>query len=176
MTLTIRKAVLEDVSILGHIQVRSWRSAFRNIATDNYLDNLVSEEDQIEDWKEILFRRDSIVLVAEVENSAVGYIWVTLLQDESRDWDAEIVSLHLLPEHKRKGIGRRLLETVAFKLREQGCSSVFLWVLEENQSARRFYEALGGEPAGKQQVTLGDSELTEVAYGWSDIRRLEIIK
>lgn len=172
MTITIRKAEPKDAPALGHIQVTSWRSAFRNIASDDYLDNFVSAEHQTDNWKEILADAEQVVFVAELGGQPIGYAWAHREDDESIAWDAELISMHLLPEYKRQGIGSRLFAAAAQQLKEQGCQSVYLWVLEENHPSRKFYEALGGELAGKHQVDLG-RDLTEVAYGWKDIRHLE---
>ena len=84
--------------------------------------------------------------------------------------------MHILPKYKRQGIGRKLFAVVAAQLKEQSCTSVYLWVLEENSPARKFYEALGGQLAGEHQITLGDRALTEVAYGWKDMDQLEMIE
>jgi ribosomal protein S18 acetylase RimI-like enzyme len=169
----LRQAELGDAAALAHIQVTSWRSAFRNIATDNYLDHMVSEENQVEDWKEILAATEALVFIAELEGKPVGYAWARAEEDSSVEWDAELISMHILPEHKRQGIGRRLFAATAKQLKAAGCRSMYLWVLAENQPARKFYEALGGQPAGKHQVELGDRQLTEVAYGWIDMNQLE---
>jgi len=176
MTISIRKAELKDAPALGHIQVTSWRSAFRNIASDDYLDNMVSEENQAADWKEILADPEQVVFVAEMENKLVGYAWAHREDDESIEWDAELISMHILPKYKRQGLGRKLFAATATQLKEHGCKSAYLWVLEENHPSHKFYEALGGQLAGKHQIELGDRELTEVAYGWKDISQLEIIE
>jgi hypothetical protein len=73
MALTIRTAKLEDATILARIQVTSWRSAFRNIASDDYLDHMVSEEHQADDWKEILADSEQVVIVAEMDDRLLGY-------------------------------------------------------------------------------------------------------
>lgn len=169
----LRKAELKNAAALGHIQVTSWRSAFRNIASDDFLDHTVSEENQAEDWKEILAEKESVVFIAELENTPVGYAWARHEDDESVGWDAELISLHILPEYKRQGIGRQLFAAAASQLKEQGHKSIYLWVLEDNHPARKFYEGLGGELAGKHTIKLGDRELTEVAYGWKDMTQLE---
>ena len=175
MNFIIRKAEAKDAAMLGYIQVTSWRSAFRNIASDDYLDTQVSAENQAEDWKEILTDPEQVVYVAETENKLVGYAWAHK-EDEPTEWDSELISMHILPEHKRQGIGRRLFRAVATQLKQKGCQSVCLWVLEDNTSARRFYEALGGELSGTHQIELGDRQLTEVAYGWRDINPLEMLE
>ena len=169
----LRKAQPGDASALGHIQVTSWRSAFRNIASDKYLDHHVSEENQVNGWKEILADPEQVVIVAEMDNQVVGYAWAHAENDPAIEWDAEIISMHILPEHKRQGLGKKLFRAVALQLGEQGCASVYLWVLEDNHPARKFYEALGGELTGEHQIRLGDREFTEVAYEWKDIHHLE---
>ena len=176
MTFIIRKAGTGDAVALGYIQVTSWRSAFRNIASGNFLDYMVSPEGQAEDWKLILADPDQVVLIAECGNTPVGYAWAHRDEDETIEWDSELISLHLLPEYKRQGIGRSLFSAVVTILKDQGCNSVFLWVLEDNHPARKFYEALGGELSAKQPIELSDSKLTEVAYGWKDISRLEYLE
>jgi ribosomal protein S18 acetylase RimI-like enzyme len=172
----LRKAEPEDAAALGHIQVTSWRSAFRGIASDNYLDHMVSEESQANDWNEILAKREAVVIIAEVENASVGYAWAQANDDKSIGWDSELISMHILPEHKRQKIGRKLFAAAATELKAQGCKNIYLWVLEENYPARKFYETFGGQPAGKQIIQLGDRELTEVAYGWKNINQLEIVE
>jgi ribosomal protein S18 acetylase RimI-like enzyme len=174
MKVTIRKAKPRDAAALGRIQVTSWRSAFRNIASDDYLDHYVREENQAEDWREILADAEQVVCVAEMDNQPVGYGWAHREDDESIGWDAELISMHILPEYKRQGIGRKLFAAIATELKAQGCKSVYLWVLEDNHPSRKFYEALGGQSAGKHLIALGDRKLTEVAYGWKDISQLEI--
>ena len=176
MGVTLRKAEPEDATALAHIQVTSWRSAFRNIASDDYLDHMVSEQNQAEDWKEILADAEQVVFIAEKQDKLVGYAWAHREEDESIKWDSELISMHILPEYKRQGIGKKLFGVVASKLKEQGCKSVYLWVLEENHPSRKFYEVLAGQLAGKHQIILGDRELSEVAYGWKDINQLEIIE
>jgi ribosomal protein S18 acetylase RimI-like enzyme len=176
MTVTIRKAQIKDAPSLGHIQVTSWRSAFRNIASDDYLDHMVSEEHQSDDWKEIIADPEQVVYIAEMNGEPIGYAWAHREDNETILWDAELISMHILPEYKRQGLGRRLFPTITKQLNEQGCSSIYLWVLKENHPSRKFYEALGGQLAGEHQIELGDRELTEVAYGWKDINLLEIIE
>ena len=42
------------------------------------------------------------------------------------------------------------------------------WVLARNPS-RRFYEAVGGELLGSQEIEISGVILEEVAYGWPDV-------
>src|SRR5262245_36641587 len=56
-----------------------------------------------------------------------------------------LLNLHdlaVIPEYRRRGVGRQLLEAVEEKARALGCSKVTLEVLEANP-ARVLYEAMG---------------------------------
>jgi len=54
-----------------------------------------------------------------------------------------IHDLAVLPSHRGRGIGRRLLETVEQQARSSGCCKVTLEVQEDNRRARRLYQAAG---------------------------------
>jgi hypothetical protein len=45
-----------------------------------------------------------------------------------------------------------------------------VWVLALNPS-RKFYEALGGQSIGEQEIERGGRPLVEIAYGWSDLSK-----
>ena len=76
-----------------------------------------------------------------------------------------MISLYLLPEYMGKGYGKRLLETAVTELRKQGYANIFLWVLEENNRARNFYERFGFSPTGDLLETeIGGKALWEVRY------------
>jgi hypothetical protein len=47
------------------------------------------------------------------------------------------------------------------------------WTLRDNEGARRFYEALGGEIVGEQEHRPSmDTVLIEVAHGWRRLASL----
>ncbi|MGE3618662.1 MAG: ribosomal protein S18-alanine N-acetyltransferase, partial [Gemmatimonadales bacterium] len=62
--------------------------------------------------------------------------------------EAEILSVAVLPEARRRGIGARLLEETLGGLEARGVRAVFLEVRESNEAARRLYEDFGFRPVG----------------------------
>jgi hypothetical protein len=48
---------------------------------------------------------------------------------------------------------------------------MLVWVLVDN-SARHFYAALGGVVVSDKPAEISGTDLTEIAYGWTDIGRL----
>jgi hypothetical protein len=64
------------------------------------------------------------------------------------------------------------MAALADALLARGNKSLCLWVLEENASARRFYERLGGVIIGEKTEVDGEHEFSEVAYGWENLEFL----
>lgn len=59
---------------------------------------------------------------------------------------AVLEALSVLPESRGRGVGRRLLEACAGRLREEGVNQVKVQVVEENRPAHRFYARHGFDP------------------------------
>jgi len=57
-------------------------------------------------------------------------------------------------------------------LAARGRKGLSLWVLAENNEARGFYERLRGRVTGERSDRVAGVVLTEVAYGWTDLRLL----
>jgi hypothetical protein len=47
-----------------------------------------------------------------------------------------------------------------------GFRRMLLWVLTENETARRFYEAIGGAAEPPRMVRIVGVDLEETGYGW----------
>ena len=84
-------------------------------------------------------------------------------------YDSELVSLHVRRMHQGRGVGQALFRAAAQELQRSGCRSLMLWVLEQNQSARGFYERLGGILLEPPKPAMGMA--TEVAYGWASLEQ-----
>lgn len=79
------------------------------------------------------------------DEHAVGYACFTLLMDE-----AELLRLAVLPERRRGGVGRHLLEGGLKSLASEGCSVCHLEVRADNVGARGLYESLGFTVGGRR--------------------------
>lgn len=77
------------------------------------------------------------------EMRLAGYVFARVVAGE-----AEILNIAVVPEDRRSGLGRRLLEVVLESVRSAGAESVFLEVRESNEAARRLYGGLGFRPVG----------------------------
>jgi ribosomal protein S18 acetylase RimI-like enzyme len=61
---------------------------------------------------------------------------------------AELISMWVAPEHRRRSVGERLVHEVAAWAREEGYRELRLGVVDDNGGARAFYERLGFTPTG----------------------------
>ena len=94
-----------------------------------------------------LFQNEtSLVLVAELQNAAdrfAGYLSARAMGGE-----AEIMSLAVLPQFRRQGLGSGLVDWGLSALVERGARSVYLEVRESNEAARQLYGRRGFAPIG----------------------------
>jgi ribosomal protein S18 acetylase RimI-like enzyme len=171
----LRQATPQDCAGLACVQVDSYRTAYAGIWSQELLYHFSCEE-QEQDWQDwIASRPDDLLYVAEddgaefVGDVIVGYALARPGPTEIATYDSELLALHVHPSHYRQGIGSRLVAAVAEQLRRQGCTSMMLWVLEENH-ARGFYERMGARPLNACKQS--GSGAPEIAYGWLDIERL----
>jgi len=77
-------------------------------------------------------------LLAIWDRKTIGYIIYWLLPGE-----VDIHNLAVDPAHRRRGIGRSLLEAVIDEARRRGSSRVTLEVRKSNEAAQRLYGSLG---------------------------------
>jgi len=155
---------------IARVHVESWRSTYAGIVPDEYLAGL-DETLRVKLWQEWL-TSGAVVLVAERKGVVVGFVHAGAIREAIETADAEVYSLYLLKEAQGRGIGRALLRVVAAVLRQQGFTSVALWVLERNRS-RGFYESCGGWLAQSKVIEIGGARLMEVAYWWPELSGLE---
>lgn len=75
------------------------------------------------------------------------------------------MSIYFLPQYIGKGYGKLLLDAVVGELEQLGFHDIFLWVLEDNLRARRFYERAGFiSTENYLDDTIGGKELREIQY------------
>ena len=172
-SIQIRVATLPDSELISKVHSSSWKSAYKGILPQEYLDNEVEKEKR-EHWVRELAAPDNshnFVLLAMEGSAAVGFISVYDVADGS--YDAFIDNLHVLPEEKGKGIGLKLMAAAAEKLANFNKKSVYLWVFDDNLPAVGFYKKLGGIMADKSICTIKGREISQTRFYWDDFTMLK---
>lgn len=173
-TVRYRLARAADAAAIAALHAESWRTAYRGMFSDDYLDNDVfADRDAV--WKERFSRTDdsiaTVTIMAEMAGELVGFAHSFV--DEDKTYGTLLDNLHVRPDAKRLGIGTRLMAETAAWLEWAGSGpGLYLWVLQGNISARRFYEAAGGQPSGEGVSKTGGSSAPSLRLWWPELGRL----
>jgi RimJ/RimL family protein N-acetyltransferase len=150
-----RRALPGDGAGLAEVQVRSWRAAYRGRVADAYLQGL-SVEQKAGGWEKVLQSDASFTLLAQEKagQKIVGFITLGPCRDGDapRDGLLELRALYIDPDHWRRGLGRQLTRLAMEECRQRKARRLVLWVLESNQEAQTFYQALGFRRDGGVKV------------------------
>ena len=168
MSVTIRRAVPGDAAQIGVVHVAGWRSAYAGILPDHSLTRLSAPQQAAQYAHDI--RAGRAVFVAATETGVAGFTTCGRPRTAGLG-DGEVETLYVMDDWRDQGMGRRLMSAAAGHLVAQGCASLFLWVLRDNQS-RWFYERLGGRAARVGTTPVGGVQVPQVAYVWADATTL----
>lgn len=115
-----------------------------------------------EEWKARLERWNGVRGVGYValENGVMCGMAGALL-DEKDAKRTQLVSMWTAPSHRRRGIGRMLVEEVLGWAMQRGVRVVQLMVTSKNDSAMRFYEQLGFTGTGRTEPYPNDASMVE---------------
>ena len=164
----VRRAVPGDARAIAEVVVAGWRAAYRGLMPADFLDSLsVTGREAV--WREVLARdTDGGVpaWLALIDGRAVGFVSTGPPRDDDVPPPAaEVYAIYVVPVDWRRGVGRDLIETATDHWHGVGTDTLVLWVLEDNDPARRFYEAMGWSPdGGRQLLEIAGTSLIEIRY------------
>ena len=162
----LRFAKPSDLSEISRIYAASWKQAYRGMVPQAYLDRL-PEDFGVPSFSQRLEQGIYTMTVAEHQGALLGCVIYGPSREEDHDDWGEICSIYVLPSHVGKGVGHLLLEHAMQKMQRIGTEKVFLWVLEQNLHARRFYERHGFSFEGERgQIVIEGMTLSEFRYVW----------
>lgn len=163
----IRAAKLSDASGIAKVHVDSWRTTYKNIIPDEFL-NKLSYQRREELWSNNI--PEGNVFVAENdEGKIVGFSsGCKERSGKYKEYQGELSSIYILKDFQGQGIGMSLAMSVIKELEKLGINTMLVFVLEDNNS-RLFYEAMGGKIIDKVEVEIAGKKLIELVYGWDNI-------
>jgi ribosomal protein S18 acetylase RimI-like enzyme len=174
----IRPARPEDAGEIAQVHILTWQTSYAGLFPEEKLEELAQEYDvRTERWYANITNPDQLpaLFVAETENSKiVGFAGGGKQNNPDYPYDSEIYMIYILPEFQRRGLGQALMSATAGKLQELGFRSLMLWVLQENEASRQFYEKLGGKQAGRDEYLRWDESHALAAYAWDSLDALII--
>jgi ribosomal protein S18 acetylase RimI-like enzyme len=170
-----RVGVAGDSGGVAALHAESWRRHYRGAYSDAYLDgDIIADRQAVWVGRMSQQHEDRCTIVAVEDDVLVGFVHAVL--DADPTWGALIDNLHVVVDLKRRGIGSTLLRSAGVLVAERRPSAgMYLWVLEQNVPAQRFYTARGGVRVERAFVTPpgGDpsrlcGQPSKLRYAWSD--------
>jgi ribosomal protein S18 acetylase RimI-like enzyme len=177
-SMNFRAATTQDAPALGALHAASWRETYTGVLPKELLESQ-SADVRTAMWRSVLDHPTAsggtTIFVAESKIGFVGFGACGAQRDaklKAQGFAGEIGAIYVLQSHQRTGIGHTLMTLMAQSLLSQNQTAATLWVLRENGAARSFYERLGGALIAEKPEALSSAMMTEVAYGWHDLRPL----
>lgn len=149
----VRKATLQDVSRIGEIIVFAKRVAYSPIFNNDFVSfNELQVIDIIEEYRNNPSLVDNVIVYDDG-------ILKGILNRKFVENNVELCELYVEPFFKGNGIGRELMQYLIQEAKMANKQRIFLWVIKDNLSARRFYEANGFQANGETCLVEGTSKV-----------------
>jgi diamine N-acetyltransferase len=157
--MNIRYGTAEDASKLSALGARTFYDTFAEENTPENMDAHLKRSFSPEIQRNELSQPDVIFLIAESENTFLGYAQLILnSQHEAIQGTAplEVRRIYAAQEYLGKGVGKELMKASIHEARQRGCDCVWLGVWEKNQRAIAFYEKWGFRKVGTHIFSVGE--------------------
>ena len=168
----IRPGTGDDLLMIAGVLVDTWRSTFRGLLADDFLNRMSREEQAVRHARRM--GAAGVCYLVAIEPSAreiIGFANFGPGRGTVPGDIHEIYALYVRAEHQGFGIGTALVCSAARHCAEHGAKSLFAWVLAGNPN-RKFYEQLGAKAVETTSIELGNRSYEQIAYLWEEMTPL----
>jgi ribosomal protein S18 acetylase RimI-like enzyme len=164
--LSIRAAGPSDAEGIASVHIRSSADAYAPLARDWPAQDL---DDRAARWRESLDPgnrdRQQIDLVATTHLGVVAFLGAGAARRTDIEAEVEVYVIHVLPEHRGRGIGSRLWREACVQLRGPELAAMYVETIAELRCCS-FYRAHGGSVICSAPGELHGGQVTEVVFVW----------
>jgi len=161
----LRPAEPADALTVARVHVRTWQAAYRGLLPDEFLDQL-RPEDRAARYD--FATRDPAkpqTIVAVEDDEILGFVTTGPSRSSELPDHGELYALYVDPKQWNRGLGVVLMAAGRARLVDLGFSKAYLWVLEDNERAERFYVKDGWAADGiRRKDRIWGIEVDEVRY------------
>jgi ribosomal protein S18 acetylase RimI-like enzyme len=157
--MNIRYGTTQDAKILSELGAKTFYATFAKDNTPENMDAHLKRSFSPEIQFNELSQPDVIFLIAEFEESPVGYAQLILNSKDKAIKGVnplEIRRIYASQEYLGKGIGKELMQATIIEAKQRGCDCIWLGVWEKNQRAIDFYKKWGFREVGTHVFSVGD--------------------
>lgn len=166
----IRRAIISDAPGIAKVHVDSWRTTYKGIIPQSFLDGL-SYEQRTKLWENNISDKSSMIFVAENEGEIIGFVTGGKRNTNEEAGASDLTSIYLLEEWQGKRVGKKLLNQIMNVFLEQGYQKIYVEVLAENKT-RQFYQYYGAEYVKTVQLNIAGKILNEEIYVWNNVEKV----
>jgi ribosomal-protein-alanine N-acetyltransferase len=166
----VRLATLEDAKDIGAIHAASWKTTYKGIVHQSFLDSINAETRVAGAIKKINRSDLDCLVLIDSNGKTIGFADVGPCREKKIDADGELYAIYLLKEAQGQGGGRALFEAAVRAAKDRGFQKMTVSVLEDNSSSRRFYEKMGATLIGSDRVDIEERRYPTSTYIWELIR------
>ncbi|NOR63658.1 MAG: GNAT family N-acetyltransferase [Rhodobacteraceae bacterium] len=145
--MTLRPARADEAEALAQLHVAAWRDAHAALAPAEATKAL-GVASRLPVWQRYLADATQHVLVVEQNSTLAGLVCFGPTSQLELGEQAEIKHLYVAASARQLGLGKTLLQAALAQLFESEYSKATLAVVSENEAARGFYRANGGQEVG----------------------------
>lgn len=158
----VRKARNPDIEGIQTVARRSWEHDYPGILSRETITDTVEEWYAPERLEFAIDRDDALLVVAVADDAEGGIVgFAHAVRSEGME---TVLRLYVDPDHRGRGIGTRLLETVRADADERGGSRLEAMVFEENDPGNAFYRSYGFERRKTGTTAIDGEEYAEAVY------------
>jgi GNAT superfamily N-acetyltransferase len=174
MTIEIRQGRPDDADACAAAHIEGWRTGYRNLLPDEFLDAPEFATQRIERWRTWSWAHDNVnaqLFVAALRGRVVGFgicgqerpqpvcDQISAVEADTAApvprARGEVYAFYLHPDAWGSGAAAALMARCHEYLTDTGYTEAVLWVLRDNPRARRFYENVGWSPTGREMMFEG---------------------
>lgn len=175
MNYKIKEIEYDDIEDYMNVNITSWQESYKGIVDDEFLDEINNNRDKYIKKQQDKYYEDKKDLekkfILIVDNKVVGMTSIGQTRDPKHPECGEIYSIYLSNEVKGKGLGKILFLNNIKELINLGFNDIVIGCLSKNPS-NEFYKHMGGELIDTYKRKIGNQELDENVYYFSNIKEL----
>ncbi|MCM1166700.1 MAG: GNAT family N-acetyltransferase [Lachnospiraceae bacterium] len=155
----IREMTERDLGEVCALYVAAWKEGYKGLLPRSFLDELSPKR-----WEGGRLLGDGSYVILDGEKIAAHCYTRPAAEEKMRGW-GEIQTMYALPEYWGRGFAGELFEYAVDRLRERGFDKIYLYVLDGNERAARFYRKHGFMPNGDTlECEVGGAAVTDTRF------------
>ncbi len=148
------------------IYVQTWQDTYLSVVPYGYLINMSVPRQEKAFYKE-LNSKQITSFVAEEAGRVFGFITGGYERRDDDIYGGEIYTVYVLKNLQRRGIGAKLVSSLAMQFSRSGIYTMLVRVLKDNPY-KRFYSKINGTYLKAERMPFAGEMMEVEIYGWLD--------